>query len=202
MPDKSMIFSAPMVLALRAGTKTQHRTPIKWQGPRGVDYSFANAWLDNPAGVPRLCVPYKIPEDIDDLWDECRAYRHHGRVNSGERIWVREAWGPWDGDQSAAYRADGGEMPTGGWRSPIHMPRRFSRITLTATDVRVMRVQDINRGDAMGEGCPFANMADGPDPREWYAALWNSIHGPDAWGRNDWVEALTFAVRKRNIDHE
>lgn len=29
-----------------------------------------------------------------------------------------------------------------------------------------------------------------------------SIHGPDAWDRNDWVTARTFTVEKQNIDQE
>lgn len=80
------------------------------------------------------------------------------------------------------------------------MPRWASRLTLIVTDVRVQRLQDISRGDAMGEGCPFQNMADGDDPREWFRALWNSLHGPDAWDANPWVCALTFTVHRCNID--
>jgi hypothetical protein len=73
-------------------------------------------------------------------------------------------------------------------------------LTLIVTDVRVQRLQDISRGDAMDEGCPFANMADGPDPRLWYADVWNAAHGTGAWDRNDWVVARTFEVLKSNID--
>lgn len=86
------------------------------------------------------------------------------------------------------------------WRSPIHMPRWASRLTLLVTDVRAQRVQEISRGDAMEEGCPFANMADGPNPRDWYRDIWNSIHGPDAWDANPWVAAISFTVHRCNID--
>lgn len=33
-----------------------------------------------------------------------------------------------------------------------------------------------------------------------FRLLWDSIHGPGAWDRNDWVAALTFTVHKCNID--
>ena len=58
--------------------------------------------------------------------------------------------------------------------------------------MRVERLQDITRGDAMSEGCPFPNMAKGEDPRKWYADLWNQINGPAAWDANPWVWVVEF----------
>lgn len=82
----------------------------------------------------------------------------------------------------------------------IHMPRWASRLTLTVTNVRVERLQEISRGDAMAEGCPFPNMADGQNPREWFRDLWASIHGPEAWDANPWCVAISFDVKMGNID--
>ena len=78
------------------------------------------------------------------------------------------------------------------WRPSIHMPRWASRISLGITSVRVERLQDISRGDAMAEGCPFPNMAQGPDPRDWYAELWGAINGPDSWAENPWAWVVEF----------
>ena len=78
------------------------------------------------------------------------------------------------------------------WKPAIHMPRAASRITLEVTGVRVERLQAISRGDAMAEGCPFANMAAGPDPRDWYRDLWNEINGPGAWDQSPWVWVVEF----------
>ncbi len=149
----------------------------------------------------------------------------------GDRLWVREGWRPhylgdgcWDLDVS--YVADGerrriydGEFSDKDWNwpksadrgnvSPIHMPRWASRLTLTVTDVRVQRLQEISEDDARAEGIMrhgHAFTGYGKDADLWmternsFASLWNSIHGPDAWDRNDWVCALTFTVEKRNID--
>lgn len=79
-----------------------------------------------------------------------------------------------------------------GWRPSIHMPRWASRILLEIVAVRVERLQAISRGDAMEEGCPFPNMASGPDPREWYSGLWNEINGAGSWDANPWVWVVEF----------
>jgi len=99
------------------------------------------------------------------------------------------------------------------------MPRWASRLTLTVTDVRVQRLQEISEADAWAEGCRQGEMddhekpfpADEPDPsgigergwdnaRDWFGDIWNSLHGPDAWEANPWVAAISFDVHCLNID--
>jgi hypothetical protein len=93
------------------------------------------------------------------------------------------------------------------------MTRWASRLTLTVTDVRVQRLHDISEADAEAEGAPmaimpgrddqpFAHMGGGKwaTADYWFRALWTRLHGPDAWGANPWVCALTFTVHRCNID--
>lgn len=85
-----------------------------------------------------------------------------------------------------------------GMVSPLFMPRWASRITLEVTGVRVERVQEISEEDAIAEGCPIKN----PDPfvrgygaysaSGWFSDVWESIHGPGSWERNDWTWAISF----------
>lgn len=85
----------------------------------------------------------------------------------------------------------------------IHMPRWASRLTLTVTEVRVHRLQDISEADAVAEGGDAVQARMYPELgtcRHWYQDLWNSLHGPDAWDANPWVVALTFTVERGNID--
>jgi hypothetical protein len=88
----------------------------------------------------------------------------------------------------------------GAWRSPIHMPRWASRLTLIVESVKVERLQAMNRGDAMEEGCPFPNMANRENPIDWFRALWTVIHGAGSWDANPWVCVISFVVQLRNID--
>jgi len=151
----------------------------------------------------------------------------------GDRLWVREAWAPVndDGDRWIDYRATprlpGSVKRAAGWdnapddpealrwRSPIHMPRWASRLTLTVTDVRVQRLQDISAADAIDEGfsdrsirafLPAAyGLPDWPDewcglPGDAYRRLWDRLHGPGSWDANPWVTATSFTAERRNID--
>ncbi len=114
------------------------------------------------------------------------------------------------------------------WVSPIYMPRWASRLTLLVTDVRVQRLHDISEEDAQAEGATSrpGGYAD-PDwcmdwsrigtrrsngklltqhdialgsPRWAFASYWNHLQGPDAWDANPWVVALTFSMKRGNID--
>lgn len=225
MADKGIIFSGPMVKALLAGQKTQTRRIAKITAIMGNKVAVTSpeeSLIELEDGEFRrgichyestgaLSGPYRLPYAV------------------GDRLWVREAirfdkeWDdckPRDFDQADAifYEADGhcdtrmwGDPFTlGRLRSPIHMPRWASRLTLTVTEVRVQRLAEISGKDALAEGvqCPtceamqtsachgagcFASVAA-------YRDLWNSLHGPAAWAANPWVVALTFTVRHGNID--
>ncbi len=214
MADRPIIFSAPMIRALLDGRKTQTRRIIKPSpefcgGGRSRD---PQNWND-----PDAWGWENYDEGCWDLLSE--GYTGRSFYAPRDRLWVREGHAmvpttayrmsagvvqtvnPEDSDRACIYR-EGWNRSNGGfrWRSPIHMPRWASRLTLLVTDVRVQRLQEISRGDAMEEGCPFANMADVPNPRDWYRDIWNSIHGPDAWDRNPWVAAISFKVHRCNID--
>ena len=96
------------------------------------------------------------------------------------------------------------------------MPRWASRLTLTITDVRVQRLQDISEEDARAEGSypefeiDLATFFSGRDfqPENssthylGFKHLWDRLNAKRGygWDTNPEVVALTFTVRKRNID--
>ena len=222
MADRPIIFSAPMIRALLEGRKTQHRLIIKpapeYGGP-GRSRDPQN-WADLDA--------WGWENHETGGWD-LLSEGYTGRIHyaPGDRLWAREAFitgfdmnddGRAIGDRKVWYRAtDRGltwydpdtetTIDNPPWKSSIHMPRWASRITLTVTDVRVQRVQEISAADAIAEGiAPAANSmtidCDTLNPRDNFASLWTSIHGPGAWDANPWVAAITFTVRNGNIDHD
>lgn len=208
MADRPVLFSAPMVRALLEGRKTQTRRIFK-----GIEQTENGHWHIRNAGggVIRVSEADVGKEAVDYL-----------PIQVGDRLWVRETWsghrvfrqtppaqrisfttpdGPYLREE-VWYWADG-EPAGGDYEKPrpgIHMPRWASRLTLSVAETRVERLQDISRGDAMEEGCPFANMAAGPNPRDWYIDLWNEINGLGAWEANPWVAAYTFTVITKNIE--
>jgi hypothetical protein len=173
--ERQILFSAPMVRAILAGTKTQTRRVVKgW--PLELLSTPANFTPEYVAHPENKACPYGRP---------------------GDRLWVRETH--MDLGACFLYRADPGAeteralvAPGQRWKPAIHMPRAASRVLLDVTEVRVERLQAISRGDAMAEGCPFANMAAGPDPRQWYAELCDQINGAGAWDANPWVWVVEF----------
>lgn len=201
MAEKPIIFSGPMVRAILDGRKTMTRRILKPQPKEPVCVN--GVWYDRAKGGDGK--PLRLPYAV------------------GDRLWVRETWAMAceldENDNPASemlnyYRADGEPFsrwldPDTGkwrdgikWRSPIHMPRWASRITLIVTAVKVERVQDICGADTIAEGvqcdtCEAMKVSACHDSgcfasRQLFRDLWSTIHGPGAWDRNDWVAAISF----------
>lgn len=206
MTDRPIIFSAPMVKALLDGRKTQDRRVLKPQptpcGGKlpGAIYQDDFYWpLSGGHGIVS-CKPFPPSTYLE---------AHPLPYAIGDRLWVREAWAH-DEPCAVQYRAGphvADDAVGVRWRSPIYMPRWASRLTLTVTDVLVQRLQDISTTDVIEEGVSLPWVAGGTlalmaqgIAKDGYRALWNSLHGPEAWDANPWIVALTFTVQRGNID--
>lgn len=176
MKARPILFSAPMVRAILAGTKTQTRRVVKPQpvaNHRGK-FSFSTFtddegieayWQNNPLWGPVRC-PYGRPGQ--GLWVRETFALENTRDYEGD-AGIDEPEGPVKWVEGGAYRlipryratAPHTELmiaPTEAdeigmrWTPSIHMPRWASRITLEITDVRIERLQEISAGDALAEG--------------------------------------------------
>jgi hypothetical protein len=228
--DKPILFSAPMVRALLAGTKTQTRRILNdVPPPPSMDAIHSRHVALHPAPYfDSYCSERKTalnPRGKSQVWcwwtrDDRAGDSIQVRWKPGDRLWVREAWrtessayddlkpADMDADYTVLYDADADwklNKSTGRSRVSIHMPRWASRLTLLVTDVRVERLHDISEDDAKAEGCSAGGWVDENDVGsssyvEGYARLWNTINGPGAWEANPWIVALTFKVIRGNID--
>jgi hypothetical protein len=178
MKDRPILFSQPMILALRAGCKTTTRRIIKPQPYNGEDLQIKAAHVGGDCW--RLgCLAHM---GVGDTWNV--------RYAAGDRLWVREAWSvkrhepcqeherDWQSLHGPVIRfaADAEEIkfegnkrsglgiyhgPVETKKPSIHMPRWASRLTLIVESVKVERLQDISREDAEAEGVEWES-ADPP----------------------------------------
>ena len=198
MTDRPILFSAPMVRALLAGTKTQTRRVLKPQ--------------------PDQLIEGQLPEQLrisvgDRLW----VREAHAIVGSADPAWVLyRASGYHEECARHGFDQPYPDETKVKWRPSIHMHRWASRITLHVTDVRVQRLQEISAEDAIAEGCKAIRDAcyvfDGTDYDKAglchssavtaYSVLWNSINEDRGfgWHTNPFVAAYTFTVELCNID--
>lgn len=201
MKERPILFSAPMVLAILAGRKSQTRRLVKlppWLAKRHT--SLGLAWPDPGLGDGGyLNVPHSDDANVSEwMWPIERVRCPHGDI--GDRLWVRETHGTVTGNGvRTVYRADGeprelltGRLITGlKWTPSIFMRRHQSRITLEITGVRVERLNDISEADAVAEGVGNPITRDCKVPE--YAALWDKINGKRApWDSNPWVWVVEF----------
>lgn len=213
--DRPIIFSAPMVRALLAGTKTQTRrlasSPLRKcevgdrlyvrENCRAIELDSGTDCFEFQATMDHEDDEIQIENTLEasDLWGKLRQY---GRRKNGPLI--------------AAIARDGGGI-AGPWVPCIHMPRSISRLTLIVQAVDIEPLLSIDADDAIAEGIhrwPFppdkpAAWKPTPDwniayeePAAAYRALWNSLHTKDSerWEANPFVVALTFRVVHGNID--
>ena len=211
MKERPILFSGPMVLAIRGGLKTMTRRVVKW--PTWVeDIDDAAMKLQEHGtialmedGLPRKTFgcPYGVP---------------------GDRLWVRETFALVETTRGPAvyYRAGGGRLidwcdgPVGllgecanegfegPWTPSIFMRRWQSRLTLEVTSVGVELVQDISEEAAKREG--VSELAHGfglvgqamrfPRASTVFRMLWDSINAARGygWDANPWVWVVGFRI--------
>lgn len=212
MTDRPILFSAPMIHALLGGRKTQTRRTLYAERKTKAGMVPASATLD-----PRYPAPLVGP--LAGVYCTLSAWH---RVQVGDRLWVREG-ARRGGTGKLFYRADGEADGPTKWRTAIHMPRAWSRLTLVVTATKIERLQDITDADAQAEGArrfadiPGTHVYPSLDCR-WsmenptttdqclstarlaFGNFWVKLNGLESWHANHWVVALTCTAHRCNID--
>jgi hypothetical protein len=200
--DHPLLFRGEMVRALLDGRKSQTRRPA-WRVGRLDAEKASPTWFPTAARRIKVGDVVWVRETFDHR-PGVVVYRADGfswHLMPGAPVWPI------------------GKTPnfTPVWQSSTRMPRRYSRLTLAVTGTRVERLQDISEGDALAEGIISHPALTGPIRDQYglpqhstvwalptaklaYVALYESIHGHDAWDANPEVVVLTFTAHDLNID--
>lgn len=243
MTDIPIIYSAAMIKALLAGRKLMTRRMLYserkyrsgsvpgYEGmtflegfPPPVTLNLGKAWVltgwhkakpgdrlwcrenivrgSNKAGDP-IVVAYDADLEGGRYWSACDWAEAEGRGYPQACRDISSAGGDCCTSTKARLRV----TPC------IHMPRKFSRLTLIVTATKIEPLQDISNEDAIAEGiigetgeCGRGWSADGDSwfatPAAAFKALWISLHGREGWDSNPWIVAPSFRVIEANIDAE
>lgn len=206
MKERPILFSTPMVQAIIRGDKTQTRREVK-----GISHPLWNLDLFRYDGINEQGSHIMV-NDIMGVYAgiECP----YGKV--GEILWVRETWqhtkclnlNPEDENYGYVYKADNqpwDDYENWKWKPSIYMPKEACRLRLKITDVRIERLQDISKKDAIAEGVEIIGDYDGLklykdylgddgfiSPSSSFHTLWQSINGSESWYSNPLVWVITF----------
>ncbi|KKN81080.1 hypothetical protein LCGC14_0322990 [marine sediment metagenome] len=139
----------------------------------------------------------------------------------GERRWVREAWAIvwtkhepdegqtiWDVPHRIEYKADSDAKYPGNWpddcgddeecprwQSPMHMPRRASRLTVEVVAVEAMQIQEASETDVRQMGLAILPETVHDRPELWavLGESWDAAHAKpeEKWDANPWCWKVT-----------
>ena len=210
---KPLQFKAKMAQAVLHGRKTVTRRLVNPQpGSGGIH-------LEQCQGKPRW-------RGVGRNW---RGYGEPGEIRYVPEAWKMDDYKQMeDGNARATVRFRDGETVTftfdnpgraekwqkynlksiSMWQSPYFMPKEAARIFVRINNVRVERLQDIDRRNCLAEGIYYP-ISD-PEPfelehpgqyeeiaRSKFAALWDSTltrkqEATDSWLANPWVWVVEF----------
>lgn len=225
MKERPILFKTEMVRAILDGSKTQTRRLNGFDkiNKNPNDYEF----LGYIKGANNYFAARFRSAGIEN-----QVYVKSPYGDAGNQLWVKETWRTWhsldhvkpsnlENGVIVDYAAGGNSVGAGivcdvskKWRSPLFMQKRFSRIQLEITGIRVERLDEISKADAIAEGAKFINFGkdkwgnqlDGwradkiPERAEeclssakWaYVHLWESINGKGSWATNPYVWVIEF----------
>jgi len=207
MNTHPIIFSTPMVQAILEGRKTMTRRVLKPYPDEGSIPKKCTHLFDNerPLWGYTYCFNEKDLSEVTHIAVTC-PYGQPGDV-----LWVRETFGKLLSFDKFVYKADCEskyDKPALGWKPSIHMPKSACRIWLEVTNIRVERLQDITKKDAISEGIlsdhtdgdyyyfyPCNDLRDDTyldNPITSFYSLWKSINGQESWNSNPFVWVIEF----------
>lgn len=200
---KPVILKTKEIKAILEGRKTQFRIAI--QTPRSY-FRFDSNVEDTDGNPTDDVFMYDYKEDEYLIVKS--------KYQKGQILWVREAFvrGKEEADCSGSpivtfYKADGDidwvngdlESVNTPWKPSVLMPKKYARIFLKVTDVRVQKLRDLSHQDKLEEGI-FCHGEKGSyrhieKVHEKWIKRWNSkAKGGNKWEDNPFVFVYDFEV--------
>lgn len=219
--ERPILFSAPMVRAILAGTKTvTRRIAVFDLCEPGLNLAFSGLEAGLYHSANRNSGWVLRSRDGGGRWNDRTTPTLCPYGSRGDCLWVKESIRlvstrqpdePEHIADVAEYEADKEITSLDRWPwmrsrlSGMFMPRGLSRITLKVVDVRVERLYDITEEDAKREGVEPYEFSRRVYPsklaaevttlsyREGFHSLWDAINGKRApWSSNPWVWRVGF----------
>jgi hypothetical protein len=201
MNFKPIFFSGPMVRAILDGRKTQTRRLIPEKIIRAYDH-----WVS----------PLMLESISSTRLHEKAYFIKRCKYSLGDVLWVRETWRPkqhsmptgWKYEYRATAEEDGTPLD-GPWKPSIFMPKDACRLFLKLENIRVQKLHDISKEDAIAEGVEcvrqlgrtfyklyYGNKKFDYDecPIVSYYSLWDKINGEGSYIENPWVYVYHFKI--------
>ena len=176
---KGLIFSQHMYESILSGSKTMTRRLIKPQPVLTTDIPYGDEYFGiNAEG-------YYFPIKP--------------RYNVGETVYLKEVYYKEKDTGEVMYSNPVESKRCWNKISPMFMPEKYARNWIEIVSVKAERLQDISDEDIRKEGIQrlgdFADYnyyVDGikwhfNNPREAFAALWDSNHKKNKWETNPWI---------------
>jgi hypothetical protein len=212
LKEHPILFSAPMVRALLAGTKTQTRRVVKPRKDRDLGCEIAPSELAGEINGGAYRNAYCAPGDRLWVKETTVKVEDHGWVGP---VYAESEQGKFALDWGYGEPDDPDHIPPHDikLRPSLFMARDMSRITLEVTGVRVERLQDISEADSAAEGVftwrdgwdrkaaataflqgtqARIKTNDGGISQRLYHLLWEQINGLGSWDANPFVWVVNF----------
>jgi hypothetical protein len=121
--------------------------------------------------------------------------RNNTNLKVGDEVYVKESFLFFRDLDVVMYKANIENdrqdlILDGGWKSPLYMPAKYSRIRIKIIDIRQENLQDITQEEASREG--FKSVGE-------FADKWNEINakkGGKEWYYNPLVYRIEFEIIK------
>ena len=191
MKERPILFKTEMVKAILEGRKTQTRRIVKPQ-PLCIHQRIAWNIL-----TEEWCLYDEAQKEVLEKF-ECP----YGKI--GDHLYVKETWYKTKHvlPSIICYKADYNDPENYKWKPSLFMPKKYARIWLEVTEIKVQQLHQISFDDILAEGCIeryeikkcYASFTGQNFIRNKWIKLWDSINVKKGygWGKNPYVWVIEF----------